>query len=181
MAKQPEQTKTTATVNTAPAADPKFANWKTEKSGFAPYFHPSSGAVFTGIPIGVDTLGKFPRIKFLATEDTECFQGPVESQEAVTVHKGEEFSLALYEGLRNLLNEYFTAGFPVEVHVTVGEKTETANGDDFWPFTVQVEPNCAKKLDAGRADRAAERLKSLASQSIGGNLLPAKKPREERA
>lgn len=153
--------------NGPPALDPKeFADWQEEKLGFSPYWQPVEGASFVAIPTEVDDQGKFVRVVMVATRDTQCFTGPTDSQEPVTVAKGETFTLSIYSGLKKVFTDYLTAGFPVEIMVTALEKIETDNGNDFWRFRVAVEPGAAKQLAATRATRNAEKLNGIRAAAL---------------
>lgn len=107
------------------------------------YWEPVEGQSFTAFIVGIDKRDPdFERILFKATHDVECYKGPKDDQEEVTVHEGETFSCGLYRVFQGLIEQYAMAGIFEKIPVTVtavekvkqtGDKAKT-----YWKFSVRV-------------------------------------------
>jgi hypothetical protein len=139
---------------------PDFDKWSEEQVGFAPYWKPAEGKWFFGMPIAIDMRDpKFVRYQFIAGADTPCQRGPSDEEdersEAVTVKKGETFSLSVYYSLRDVFDQYLQFGSdtekPILCRVDAVRTVPTKNQPKCWQFKVRVSPEQKKELTAWRA------------------------------
>ena len=101
--------KNAATTAEAPISDYEklilaaVQGWEKDSLGFAPYFKVQEvGDCFVGKLVSLDFRDpKMPRFIFENPLDIpiQCFKGPVDNAEPITVNKGEFFTLSQYKGL----------------------------------------------------------------------------------
>lgn len=148
--------KTAAAVTEAPAMTDyekkilaTLQGWEKDSLGFAPYFKVQDiGDCFVGKLVSLDFRDpKIPRFVFENPLDVpiQCYKGPVDSAEPVTVGKGEFFTLTQYKGL------------PIEVYMdipvlykVVGTQ-ETPNGN-MYLWEALMSPADKKTVNARRKE-----------------------------
>lgn len=123
--------------------------WLEEATGFPPYWSPEINGGFRAVPLMIDLREpEFVRYVLRATVPVECWKGPSDEAEGVTVQPGQTFTCSAYAAMR--LDQYF--GHEVMVYAT--GKRDLTMGKKLWQFRVFVSPQTRKLLDAQRAEEA---------------------------
>ena len=159
-----------ATAN--PEFDEKqFADYEEEQIGFPPYWKCENvGDFFVGRIVNLDlTDPDFERIVVQAGMTTQCSRGPVDEQVAVTIKKGEMFSISMYGGLRNAIADFLVTDDPIIVKC-IG-KQDTNKPSKMYVWQVKVSPRDKKLIENRRAARA---LKAVENDSEARAILKRK-------
>lgn len=112
-------------------------------SEFPAYWEPVEGASFTAYPVAIDKRDPdFERVVFRATHSVDCFKGPKDDQEEVTVNEGENFTVSLYKVFQGAIEEQIMMGLMDNIPLTVTAiEKATQTGDKkktYWKFSVIV-------------------------------------------
>lgn len=129
---------------------PNFDEWVETQGGFPPYWTPEEGKRFYAKPVMIDARDpKFIRYVFEALAPVDCARGPVDEQEPVTVMPGEQFTCSNYAamGMEFYLN--------IPVVITTKGKTESkSSGNDYWTWSIKIDPVHVPLLQTRRAEHA---------------------------
>lgn len=137
-----------------------FANWETEKLGdFPPYFQPEEGLMFYATAVGVDYEDpEFHRIIFQAEADVECYRGPKDDQEPVTVKKGELFTCSAYDILSKQVGFLIMLQSGIVLKCVEKKQSKANPKQSYWTFELKVSPNDKKRLQAFRYEHSQRAL-----------------------
>jgi len=136
-------------------------------SEFPAYWEPVEGASFTAYPVAIDKRDPdFERIVFRATHSVDCFKGPKDDQEEVTVNEGENFTVSLYKVFQGAIEEQIMMGLMDNIPLTVTAIEKLPQAADkkktYWKFSVIVPDDYVndyktRLLDYSKAKRLASK------------------------
>lgn len=152
--------KTTASKNGAPiqanGLPADFENWETEQLGeFPPYWNPVEGAMIIAKVIGVDYRDpEFRRIVLEAVAPVECYRGPKDDQEPVTVEPGERFTMSEYSLVSEIVGYLINLACPFSLMAKEQVASRKNTKNSYWTFELKMPGDARKRLQAMRRENA---------------------------
>lgn len=142
-------------------------------SEFPAYWEPSEGATFTAYPVMVDKRDPdFERILFKATHPLDCFRGPKDDQEEVTVEAGEQFSVSLYKVFQGAIEEYIMLGLLADIPLTVTAIEKATQKADkkktYWKFSIKVPADYVSKYNERMVSYTQAKRLAEKNQTVEG-------------
>ena len=163
MAKDTSQIGKTGNMSKDIVLDPTdYSKWSQIQIGFDPYWHPVEGAFCVGTIVNKDDRNpNFIRYQMKAFAQVECNRGPRASGQAVTVKKGETFTIGVYESMKKEFDFHLYMQSVVKkdipIRIDAVDKSETNNIDEVtgekrnvWNWKVCTPPEMKALLDANR-------------------------------
>lgn len=126
-----------------------------EQISFPPYWKPEVGLAIIASALALDTRNpEFHRYLLQAAHDIECFSGPGDEAEEVTVRAGEYFTTSVYAGLP--LSMFMGLPDPIKITVKGMRRIQDPEKNDMFVFGVKTTDRCKTIMQARRANPNTE-------------------------